>query len=68
MPVFRKGRSVYSNPSLQEIRIRTKEQLSRFHAGIKRFVNPHSYPVGLEVELHELRTRLILEARKNSKA
>lgn len=67
VPVFRKGRRVYENPALPEIRLRTQEQLGRFHAGIKRFVNPHQYPVGLELELHELRTRLTLEARRNSK-
>ena len=31
--------------------------------GVKRFVNPHQYPVGLEKTLFDLRTRLILEAR-----
>ena len=33
------------------------------HAGLKRFVHPHQYPVGLSLELHELKTRLVLEAR-----
>jgi nicotinate phosphoribosyltransferase len=42
---------------------RTREQLSKVHPGIKRFVNPHQYPVGLERRLHELRTELILRAR-----
>jgi nicotinate phosphoribosyltransferase len=50
-------------PPLAESRGRTAKQLSRFHAGIKRFVNPHQYPVGLERSLHELKTRLVLEAR-----
>ncbi len=30
---------------------------------IKRFVHPHQYPVGLSRELHDLKTRLILEQR-----
>jgi nicotinate phosphoribosyltransferase len=30
---------------------------------VKRFVNPHQYPVGLERGLHELKTRLVLAAR-----
>jgi hypothetical protein len=33
------------------------------HAGIKRLVNPHRYPVGLEQRLHELKTALVLAAR-----
>ena len=35
--------------------------------GIKRLVHPHRYPVGLEVKLFELKTRLVLEARSESK-
>jgi nicotinate phosphoribosyltransferase len=45
------------------MRARTEAQLATFHAGVKRFVNPHAYPVGLERGLHEMKTRLILEAR-----
>jgi nicotinic acid phosphoribosyltransferase len=40
-----------------------KEQLARFHPGIKRFTHPHQYPAGLESGLHELETQLILRAR-----
>jgi len=31
--------------------------------GIRRFLNPHTYPVGLEKTLCEYRTQLILEKR-----
>jgi nicotinate phosphoribosyltransferase len=64
VPVLRGGRSVYAPPPLAEARRRAAEQLGRFHEGIKRFVFPHQYPVGLEARLHELRTRMILEARE----
>jgi len=63
VPVLRKGELVYQVPSLAASRDRTSRELSRFHAGVKRFVNPHQYPVGLEKGLHDLRTRLILAAR-----
>jgi nicotinate phosphoribosyltransferase len=63
VPVARKGSVVYASPSLQEIRARTQQQLAHLHAGIKRFVNPHQYPVGLDPALHDRRTRMILEAR-----
>jgi nicotinate phosphoribosyltransferase len=33
------------------------------HPGIKRFANPHQYPVGLEASLHDVKTRLVLAAR-----
>ncbi len=63
VPVFRRGRRVYDPPPLADVRARTAAQLGRFHAGVKRFVNPHQFPVGLERGLHELRARLVLEAR-----
>ena len=63
VPIFRAGRRVYDPPPLTEVRRRVADELSRFHAGVKRFVNPHRYPVGLERGLHDLRTRLIVEAR-----
>jgi nicotinate phosphoribosyltransferase len=63
VPIFRGGRQVYPSPPLTEIRERTGNQLALFHPGIKRFVNPHQYPVGLERGLHDLKTRLVLEAR-----
>jgi nicotinate phosphoribosyltransferase len=64
VPVFRRGKLVYDVPTLDTARQRAQEQLGRFHAGIRRFVNPHEYPVGLEQRLHELKTKLILQARK----
>lgn len=64
LPVFRGGRLVYRTTTLSEIRTRVQQQLGCLHPGIRRFVNPHQYPVGLELGLHELKTRLILEARE----
>lgn len=63
VPVFRQGKRVYEPPPLHQVRARTLEQLSRFHPSIKRFVNPHQYPAGLELGLFDLKTQLILEAR-----
>lgn len=63
VPVFREGALVYEDPPIAQIRERTKQQLERFHAGVKRFLNPHQYPVGLEMALHTLKTDLILKAR-----
>ena len=50
-------------PSLKESRDRLQLQVGIFHTGIKRFVNLHLYPVGLELGLHERKTNLILKAR-----
>jgi nicotinate phosphoribosyltransferase len=63
VPIFRCGRKVYQSPDLASIRQRAAEQLASFPSGVKRFVNPHEYFVGLERGLHERRTRLILQER-----
>jgi nicotinate phosphoribosyltransferase len=63
VPVFRKGKQVYDLPNIHSIRERAQQQLGKFHTGIKRFLNPHEYPVGLELGLHELKTNLVLQAR-----
>ena len=52
VPVLRGGQKIYQSPGLEIIRRRTAEQLASFHAGIKCFVNPHQYPVGLELGLN----------------
>ncbi|MBU4304624.1 MAG: nicotinate phosphoribosyltransferase [Candidatus Omnitrophica bacterium] len=64
LPVFRKGKRVYPRVSLEEIRKKAKKSLEQFHGGIKRFTNPHQYPVGLEKSLYALKTELILKSRE----
>jgi nicotinate phosphoribosyltransferase len=68
VPIFRAGEPVYDAPPLAAIRDRAQQQLSLFHDGVKRFVNPHQYPVGLERKLHERKTALILQTRDLGRA
>jgi nicotinate phosphoribosyltransferase len=63
VPIFRRGKLVYALPSLESIRARAQRQLAMLHPGIKRFDNPHEYPAGLELGLHEFKTELILRAK-----
>jgi nicotinate phosphoribosyltransferase len=63
IPIFRGGHLIYAQPTLEEARKRTQEQLSFLHPGIKRAVNPHQYPAGLELGLDKLKTSLVLKAR-----
>jgi nicotinate phosphoribosyltransferase len=67
VPVFRAGRLVYSPPTLNDVRARTATQLAGFHGGVKRFMHPHQYPVGLEKALFDLKTQLVLKARENQR-
>ena len=63
LPVVRNGVRVYDSPTLTEIRSHRTKQISLFHPSIKRFVNPHQHPVGLESNLAARRTRMVLAAR-----
>jgi nicotinate phosphoribosyltransferase len=64
VPVFRSGQCVYDKLDIHAIRTRVQAQLASLHPGVKRFVNPHSYPVGLERRLYDLKTALILKLRE----
>jgi nicotinate phosphoribosyltransferase len=66
IPIFRRGKFVYHKPSIHDLRERTTAQLSKFYAGIKRLLNPHIYPVGLELNLYELKSSLIERYRQES--
>lgn len=66
VPIFRTGRLVYTRPMIHEIRENATTQLSKFYSGIKRLLNPHIYPVGLESNLHEVKARLIEEHRRET--
>ncbi|MDD9935052.1 MAG: nicotinate phosphoribosyltransferase [Myxococcales bacterium] len=65
-PALRGGARVAEPESLEEVRERVQQELAGFHRGIKRFDNPHSYPVGLEQGLFELKDRLVRRARRLS--
>lgn len=63
VPIFRSGKCVYECPPLTQVRRGVQQQLAKLHPAIRRFLNPHEYPVGLEQRLQELKTALILELR-----
>ncbi len=63
MSVFRGGKVICDRPPLKDVRRRAMDQLAALDAGVRPFANPHQYPAGLDSGLHELKTRLILEAR-----
>jgi nicotinate phosphoribosyltransferase len=67
VPIFREGRRVYEVPSMEATRLRAAEQLAALAPGVRRFVNPHRYPVGLEAGLCDRRTEHILRLRSSGK-
>jgi nicotinate phosphoribosyltransferase len=64
LPTVRGGRVVANVESMDAIRERVRSELRKLHPAIRRFMNPHEYPVGLDAGLHDLRTRMIHEARR----
>lgn len=63
VPIFRQGKQVYDCPDIHTIRDTTTQSIQELPSGVKRFVNPHSYPVGLEEKLYKAKTELILKLR-----
>ncbi|MBD2714181.1 nicotinate phosphoribosyltransferase [Microvirga sp. STR05] len=66
-PVFRRGKLVHQLPTLAESRAHAQREISSLDPSIRRFLNPHTYPVGLEESLNTFRTNLILEKRPQQK-
>jgi nicotinate phosphoribosyltransferase len=63
VPVFRGGERVYDGPPIDEVRRRSLSSVGELDSSVTRFLNPHTYPVGLEQGLNDVRTALVLEAR-----
>ncbi len=64
IPVMRAGKVVYPPAGLETIRKTVAENLAAFPSGIKRFLNPHRYPVGLELGLYRKKLKLSLQNAK----
>ena len=64
--IFVKGKNVYERPSIPAIKNYVEQELASLHSSIKRFANPHQYPVGLEKGLHQLKNELVLKYRGNA--
>jgi nicotinate phosphoribosyltransferase len=63
-PLYRKGRGVASKPTVRQSREKVRSGLSSLDEGCLRFENPHEYPAGLAENLNDLKTQLILRARR----
>jgi nicotinate phosphoribosyltransferase len=64
LPVMRAGKVVYPELPLERIRKKTAENLAEFPSGIKRFIYPHRYSVGLELGLYRKKLTLALRNAK----
>jgi nicotinate phosphoribosyltransferase len=62
-PVFRGGKKCMDLPNLECVRAFRAERLNCLHPSIRRLLNPHQYPVGLESTLNRAKMELILKER-----
>jgi nicotinate phosphoribosyltransferase len=63
VPLLRGGRIVRAAEPIDAARARVQQQLARLHPAIRRRLNPHAYPVGLDIGLSERRVSMIEQAR-----
>lgn len=63
VPMLRKGKRVYSDRSLKEIREKTMSELEKFDPSMKRLLNPQLFYSGIEKSLFELKLKMIEEIR-----
>lgn len=61
VPIFEKGKCVYKNPSIDEIRDYCREQVGTLWNELLRFENPQIYYVDLSTDLWEMKHKLIDE-------
>lgn len=63
IPIFRKGKAVYTAPSLFESQAHAKRELSRLLPSMERFTNPQPYLAGLEKNLYQKKMEMIRKVR-----
>lgn len=59
VPIFEKGKCVYEEKSVQEIRDYCREALEKVWDEVRRFDNPHRYYVDLSPKLYALKTKML---------
>ena len=62
-PFVRNGKMCDFNLDASNARKHCAQQIKLLENSIKRFLNPHRYPAGIERELFNVRTQLILQLR-----
>lgn len=61
VPVFKKGKCVYTSPDTEKIRTYCAEQVDGLWDEVKRFENPHNYYVDLSQKLWNIKNDLLNE-------
>ena len=64
VPIFKNGKLVYKQPSLEEIRAYCLQQVDTLWDEVKRFDNPHTYYVDLSQDLYDIKMDLLRQGGK----
>jgi nicotinate phosphoribosyltransferase len=64
--VLREGKLVYDLPTIEEMRTRREQDVSRLDPGVKRLLNPHIYHVSLTDNLWKVKQSLVASAMDQS--
>ncbi|MCH2162485.1 MAG: nicotinate phosphoribosyltransferase [Phycisphaerales bacterium] len=62
-PVMRAGQRTLPRQAVVDIQARARDQIAALHPTIRRRLNPHQYPAGLDLGLAQRRQERILAAR-----
>lgn len=62
-PAVKKGHRILWADPITMARARTRSELAGLHDGVKRLLNPHTYPAGLDERLYDRRMTLVEAAR-----
>jgi nicotinate phosphoribosyltransferase len=63
--VLKDGRRLLEKESLEDMRLRRREDVSRLDPGVRRIMNPHIYHVSLTQRLYDLKQELVSTALEN---
>ena len=67
VPIFINGQLVYEIPSLEQTREYAQREFDSLYPECTRLYNPHEYHVGLSKELLDLKKKLLLESKNQTK-
>lgn len=66
VPIFKRGKRIYTHPKLSEMRARSIHELEKLPPSMRRFLNPQPYFTGLEKSLHETKLKMIEDIKMNA--
>ncbi|MBL0691323.1 MAG: nicotinate phosphoribosyltransferase [SAR324 cluster bacterium] len=62
-PIYKSGEMIYNFPTIHQVRQNTLNNLATLDNSVKRSVNPHLYPAGLELSAHLQKAKFIAQVR-----